>query len=252
MQLFIFTMSNIISHFSNNTQITFQRQEDGYINATALCKSVGREFHTWNRSKSTIEFLQELSSDTQICGTELVQIQQGGEPHLQGTWVHPQVAINLAQWLSPKFAVQVSKWVQDWTTQKITPKQLSRMEILQLAIESEKRVLELENTVKEKEEVIEGQANIIDEFITISNTKNYTTVGKILHQKPLQFIQWLRDNKYIMQHREPYQQYLDMKLFVIKTPKTEQKHREPSYHITPKGFEYFRKKLVQKPAELKK
>jgi hypothetical protein len=32
----------------------------------------------------------------------------------KGTWVHPQVAINLGQWLSPKFAVQVSKWVYDW------------------------------------------------------------------------------------------------------------------------------------------
>jgi len=49
-------MSNIISLFSNNTQITFQRQEDGYINATSLCKSVGREFHTWNRSKKTSEY----------------------------------------------------------------------------------------------------------------------------------------------------------------------------------------------------
>jgi len=79
-------MSNIISLFSNNTQITFQRQEDGYINATSLCKSVGREFHTWNRSKTTIAFIKELSYDTQICGTDLIQIQQGGEPHLQGTW----------------------------------------------------------------------------------------------------------------------------------------------------------------------
>jgi len=25
---------------------------------------------------------------------------------MQGSWVHPQVAINLGQWLSAKFAVQ--------------------------------------------------------------------------------------------------------------------------------------------------
>lgn len=33
---------------------------------------------------------------------------------MQGTWVHPQVAINLGQWCSPKFAVAVSKWVFEW------------------------------------------------------------------------------------------------------------------------------------------
>ena len=39
---------------------------------------------------------------------------KGGRFDRQGTWVHPQVAVNLATWLSPKFAVMVSKWVYDW------------------------------------------------------------------------------------------------------------------------------------------
>lgn len=33
---------------------------------------------------------------------------------MQGTWVHPQVAINLGQWASPKFAVLVSRWIFEW------------------------------------------------------------------------------------------------------------------------------------------
>jgi hypothetical protein len=31
----------------------------------------------------------------------------------QGTWVHPQVAINIAQWISPQFDVKVSGWVYE-------------------------------------------------------------------------------------------------------------------------------------------
>jgi len=170
--LFIF-MQNIIPLSIQEIQITFQRQEDGYINATALCNNAGREFHTWNRSKATQEFLKELSAEPQFCGTELVQIQKGGEPHLQGTWVHPQVAINLSQWLSPKFAVQVSKWVNNWITQKQMPQQLSRLEILQIALESEKKVLELENTVKEKDNTIQEQntqiENLQDNFKQIAD-----------------------------------------------------------------------------------
>ncbi|MDB6034900.1 MAG: KilA-N protein, partial [Verrucomicrobiales bacterium] len=32
----------------------------------------------------------------------------------RGTWVHPDVAMNLGQWCSPRFAVAVAKWVREW------------------------------------------------------------------------------------------------------------------------------------------
>ena len=74
-----------------------------------------------SRSKiNTKEFLVELRSETGISVSELVQVLKGGQPHLQGSWVHPQVAIHLAQWVSAKFAVQVSKWVYDWMSGKRT------------------------------------------------------------------------------------------------------------------------------------
>lgn len=95
-------------------QIVVQRQKDGYINATAMCKAAGREFKHYNELKSTKEFLEALEAEVGITTSELIQSLSGGTPTLQGTWVHPQVAIHLAQWCSPKFAVRVSKWVYDW------------------------------------------------------------------------------------------------------------------------------------------
>lgn len=94
-----------------------QRIIDGYINATALSKASGKLIADYLRLTSTKEFLEELSIDVGNPITELVQVVRGGYPELQGTWVHPYVAINLAQWLSPKFAVQVSRWIYDWMTQ---------------------------------------------------------------------------------------------------------------------------------------
>jgi hypothetical protein len=91
-----------------------QRAYDGYINGTALCKASGKQLKHYLENKGTKEFLKELESVVGIPTTELIQIIQGGHPKLQGTWVHPQVAINLGQWASPKFAVFVSKWVLDW------------------------------------------------------------------------------------------------------------------------------------------
>jgi hypothetical protein len=97
-----------------------QRAIDGYVNATAMCKAVGKQFNDYRRLKSTDEFLKELSSVTGIPVTGLVVTIQGGTPSQQGTWVHPDIAINLGQWLSPKFAVAVSRWVRDWMAGKAT------------------------------------------------------------------------------------------------------------------------------------
>lgn len=103
----------IIYHEIEESTIN-QRAIDGYINATAMCKAAGKQFAHYFHLHGTKAYLDALSSDIGITISELVQIIKGGVPELQGTWVHPYVAVNLAQWLSPKFAVQVSKWVYDW------------------------------------------------------------------------------------------------------------------------------------------
>lgn len=104
-----------INHEVDNDFIQ-QRIDDGYINATAMCKSAGKQFKHYNENQTTKDFLQELSSVVGIPTTELIRSIQGGNPQLQGTWVHPKVAIHLAQWLSPKFSVLVVDWVHDWLT----------------------------------------------------------------------------------------------------------------------------------------
>jgi hypothetical protein len=101
-----------------------QRASDGYFNATAMCKAAGKKISHYLEGGGTQDFLSELSSDAGIPASELVQSIKGGEPHLQGTWVHPQVAVNLAMWLSPKFAVLVSKWVHEWLSGKHVPAKL--------------------------------------------------------------------------------------------------------------------------------
>lgn len=110
------------------------RESDGYINVTNLCKAGGRLFSTWRRKTTTEEFLKILEEDikseyqkdtlaqlctdilinTEIAQTdilELIKIETSGLNENRGTWVHPKVAINIAQWISPKFDVQVTKWV---------------------------------------------------------------------------------------------------------------------------------------------
>ncbi|WP_029511195.1 KilA-N domain-containing protein [Marinobacterium stanieri] len=95
-------------------EIIPQRVRDGYISATALCKSVGKRFSDYHVLKSTQEFIDELSRETSLPKDQLIHIIQGGPSQEQGTWVHPYLAINLGQWLSVKFSVKVSQWVYEW------------------------------------------------------------------------------------------------------------------------------------------
>jgi hypothetical protein len=108
------TSTSLVSRTYNDVVIL--QRGDGYWNATAMCQANGKRWNNYWQNDSTQEFLRELSSVAGIPVTGLVQVRQGGEPTSQGTWVHQQVAIHLAQWCSPKFAVRVTLWVEELLT----------------------------------------------------------------------------------------------------------------------------------------
>jgi len=109
-----------------NNNIIECRKSDGYINATQLCKAGGKKFGHWYRIDSTKQLILELAkkinnkdntldesfiaSNIQIWILNLVDAKVGGEHN--STWLHPDLAIQLAQWISPSFALQVSHWVR--------------------------------------------------------------------------------------------------------------------------------------------
>jgi hypothetical protein len=91
-----------------------QRLTDGYIHATAICQAAGKLWADYDRLQQTKEFLDELSRSMGIPIDLLTHSVVRGPNDERGTWVHPYVAVNLAQWCSPKFAVQVSRWIIEW------------------------------------------------------------------------------------------------------------------------------------------
>jgi len=116
------TSLQLITH-QTNSGIVQQRAVDGYINATALCQAAGKRWHNYVRNEATGHFLRALAAKTRISVMELNQ--EVKDPNgIPSTWVHPKVAIHLAQWLSADFAVQVSEWVYDWMSGKGQPTKL--------------------------------------------------------------------------------------------------------------------------------
>ena len=87
------------------------RPEDGYINATQLCKAGGKEYSNWFKNVKTDEYLNELEGSLLIRRDLLIQVVIEGINENRCTWVHPRVSIHIAQWVSPKFAVIVTGWI---------------------------------------------------------------------------------------------------------------------------------------------
>lgn len=108
-------MSNVVVRQFGSVGVA-GRPGDGYINATALCQAAEKRWPDYWRTDRAREFVEALSSVVQIPTTALVESRRGGTPSEQGTWVHPDMAIDVAQWASPLFAVQVSRWVRELMT----------------------------------------------------------------------------------------------------------------------------------------
>ena len=120
----------IINHEANGLQIS-QRRADGYINATQMCQAANKKWYEYWRLPSTQEYLSALSVDLDIdmivnnpkrdnYASALVLTFRGGNSQ-QGTWVHPEVAIDLAAWISVEFRILVNRWVREWMSKGVNP-----------------------------------------------------------------------------------------------------------------------------------
>ena len=124
-----------------NGVIVEQKRADGFINATAMCAAHGKEIKQWFRNEESIEIIQALADDLglQIKGEvshlsstinvsrvypELVTAKLGSPDNGGGTWVHPDLAIQIAQWCNKPFAIQVSRWIREWLTTGKNPIQV--------------------------------------------------------------------------------------------------------------------------------
>lgn len=123
-----------------------QRSTDGFINATAMCVAHDKKINAWFCTQDTLELFIALASDldpgfnyqnsgnldvSKLSATKYSEIFVGliisrsGSPQTGGgTWLHPDLAIQLAQWCNKPFALQVSRWVREWMTSAYNPVQL--------------------------------------------------------------------------------------------------------------------------------
>ena len=89
--------------------------------ATSMPRPCARPTANSGTTKSTdraTAYLEALCTETGIPVSSLCLSLKGGSH--QGTWIHPQVAVDLARWISAPFAV----WMDGWFLDELTVKHL--------------------------------------------------------------------------------------------------------------------------------
>jgi hypothetical protein len=103
----------IVSTFTLNNITITSRHLDHYVNATQLCQAGNKKFSHWISLDTTKDLITVLSSNAGIPASLLVETKRGRTSKFnQGSWIHPDLAIQLSQWISPSFALQISRWVR--------------------------------------------------------------------------------------------------------------------------------------------
>jgi hypothetical protein len=87
-----------------------RRQADGFVNATAMCQANGKRWSKFRQSAQCETYMQALAAEDRISAFALVDSQRGGAEAGGATWIHPDLATELARWISPSFSVFVNRW----------------------------------------------------------------------------------------------------------------------------------------------
>lgn len=74
-------------------------KKTGYVNVTKLCKDGGKEFKSWNKNNSSIEFVKFISKTLGLTRDQLIFTITGGQnTTIRGTYVHPDIIPHIASW----------------------------------------------------------------------------------------------------------------------------------------------------------
>ena len=156
----------------NNVTIV-SRSIDNYINATQLCKAGNKKFSHWISLDTTKELISVLASDAGITASELVDLNKGGNCKNQDSWIHPDLAIQLAQWLSPNFALQVSKWIRTLFSNSKVEVSLKLLKDKEKELEvKNKKIKLLENLHLKKQKREEYPESNVIYILTTKENKN--------------------------------------------------------------------------------
>lgn len=117
-----------INQTSGDTEIARYTVPTGYVNVSKMCQHHNKLWADYKRMNGSTAYLEALSLDMGITTSNLIIEIKGtpnGDASLQGTWVHPEIAIDVAAWINVEFKV----WANRTLRKVITGKPLEPQEV---------------------------------------------------------------------------------------------------------------------------
>lgn len=127
---------------------------------------------------------------------------------------------------------------------ELESRELSKMEILQMALESEQQKLVLQQQL----EIQAPKVAFVDKYVAGNGNKTFRQVAKLLQVKENTFRSFLVENKimYLLNGEwTAYQNHVDAKRFHVKTGVSEFGHAFNHALFTPKGIEWIAAELAK-------
>lgn len=189
----------------------------------------------WLANAQTQDLVAELA-DT----GNPVSVVKGGVQ--QGTYVCKELVYGYAMWISPAFHIKVIRAYDAMVTgQVVNPAQMSRLQLLELAMQAEKERAALVLKLDE----VEPKAQALDLLATADGALCLSNAAKVVGMQPKAFIAWLHEIGWVFRRHGSstwmaYQDkiktgYLTVKIFTIEQADGTAKTREQAL-VTPKGM----------------
>ena len=150
-------------------------------------------------------------------------------------------SITVVAQLCPEFTAAI---VKRWYELEGKNRELSKMEILQMALESEQQKLVLQQQL----EIQAPKVAFVDKYVAGNGNKTFRQVAKLLGANERKFRDFLKKEKIMYKLNgewTAYQNHVDAKRFHVKTGVSEFGHAFNHALFTPKGIEWIAAELAK-------
>ena len=143
--------------------------------------------------------------------------------------------------LCPEFTARL---VDRWAELEGKNRELTKMEILQMALESEQQKLVLQQQL----EIAAPKVAFVDKYVAGNGNKTFRQVAKLLQIKEYKLREFLESNRIMYKLNgewTAYQNHVDAKRFHVKTGISDSGHAFNHALFTPKGIEWIAGELAK-------
>jgi anti-repressor protein len=187
--------------------VKVETNSSGMMSSKRIAEKTGkRHDHVLRDIKNMIS---DLEKDSPVLGNVDYQTFIDERGYTSEFLLNERLSLCLASGYSISLRMMI---IDDWAEMK-KPKELSRLEILTLALEAEKKVIELQ----EKIEVDKPKVEFAEQLLSATNSLDFGTSCKAMNL-PFgrnKMFEICRKLNFIMNNNQPYQTYIDQGYFTL-------------------------------------